>query len=479
MKKTAKLFALIMALCLLFSLAACGAGKDAADNGGKDAAPQEQETFEWTRQGYYEDENGCVLTVTWMELDDDSGWYVGFMNGENWIDDSYGGMLPLEGKTLRGALSSGGDKGDISVTVSEEGTDGLLLAIDGGETYHFTYIDLPEATIFVSVNTEGLGAVDYAEGEAAPEFDPEYPYQSAQINLAEPTTYTFLATACEDGWNFVKWTKDGADYSTDRQITVELDKSADFIAVFEFDTDYIAKHAGYYSAGRPWLQVEPDGDDSAKVTVHWSGSAAEHIEWTMSGWFDTYSRTVFYLDATRTDRVYADDGELSSETVVYEDGTGRFCFQNDGTITWEDDVDDAGRDLVFEFTPSLRPAGEEEVSYDAVTAMDSADVEAIARTVRDAYLDEDWETVSEHLSYPVIVGGVPLNTTDDFLKYMEDKTIAPGDRDALQNETCENMFLNGQGICLGDGEIWLRDPNYMTNEQPVLEIIALNGIVSR
>ena len=36
------------------------------------------------------------------------------------------------------------------------------------------------------------------------EIDEEYPYQSAVINLAEPTTYTLLAWP-EAGWQFVKW----------------------------------------------------------------------------------------------------------------------------------------------------------------------------------------------------------------------------------------------------------------------------------
>ena len=95
-------------------------------------------------------------------------------------------------------------------------------------------MNLPDATIFVSVNTEGLGNIDYAEGEAVPEVDPDYPYQSAQINLAEPATYTLLAWTTE-GYHFVKWTRNGEEFSTEAQITLLLDESADFVAVFEAD----------------------------------------------------------------------------------------------------------------------------------------------------------------------------------------------------------------------------------------------------
>ena len=37
----------------------------------------------------------------------------------------------------------------------------------------------------------------------------------------------------EEGNVFVKWTKNGEDYATEPVITVQLDESADFVAVFE------------------------------------------------------------------------------------------------------------------------------------------------------------------------------------------------------------------------------------------------------
>jgi hypothetical protein len=41
------------------------------------------------------------------------------------------------------------------------------------------------------------------------------------------------------------------------------------------------------------------------------------------------------------------------------------------------------------------------------------------------------------------------------------------------------MFVNGQGICMGSGQVWLNDLNYMTDKDPELKIIALSGIVSK
>lgn len=213
-----KTLALLLTLLMVCSLAACGGSQKSSTD------------FNWTRQGTYEDGNENYLMVSPSDNEDYPGWSVMFMVG----GEMHGWFIQQDGETLHGNLTSEyEDADDFIVTISEEGEDGLLLTTEAGETYHFKPMDVPEATIIVHVNTEGIGSIGYAEGEEAPEFDPEYPYQSAQINLAEPTTYTFLATSYEEGWKFVKWTKDGADYSTDAQITLELAESADYIAVFE------------------------------------------------------------------------------------------------------------------------------------------------------------------------------------------------------------------------------------------------------
>ena len=44
---------------------------------------------------------------------------------------------------------------------------------------------------------------------------------------------------------------------------------------------------------------------------------------------------------------------------------------------------------------------------------------------------------------------------------------------------CLDMFVNGQGICMGSGQVWLNDPNYMTDAEPQLQIIAISGIVDQ
>ena len=100
-----------------------------------------------------------------MEDIDEPGWYVGCVLGEDTEKSSWGGILPQEGSSLKGTLEPFGSQEPLAVTVAEDGTDGLALAVDGGETYHFTKTDMPETAISITINAEGWGSIAYAEGE--------------------------------------------------------------------------------------------------------------------------------------------------------------------------------------------------------------------------------------------------------------------------------------------------------------------------
>ena len=338
MKKTV---CILLAVCMVFALTACGAAK-----------PAEPEIKEWTRSGYFSDENENFLSVTLMEDIDEPGWYVGCMLGEDFIEDSWGGTVAQEGNTLHGTLSSSGSKKDITVTISEEGADGLLLTLEGGETYHFSSMGDMTADIIVTINTDGWGMIGYEAGETVPELDPEWPYQSAQVNLAEPETYTFAA-APEAGNLFVKWMKNGEDFSTEPVITVLLDESADFVAVFEEDADWqnpVMNFVGNYQCDRARALVECMGKEDARITIEWGGSAWELARWIISGRLDTETLTIEYEGANKAIVTVDESGEESAEDV-YTDGTGTITFHDDGTFTWHEDQSEYGVDMLFEWVP--------------------------------------------------------------------------------------------------------------------------------
>ena len=347
-----KLICILLAACLLFALAGCGAKPESS---AKPSAPAEKGAKDWTRAGYYSDENENILSVTWMDDIDEPGWYVGCMLGEDLVEDSWGGTLQQEGNALRGALLSSGSRDNLTVAVSEDGADGILLTIDGGESYHFKPMKMPDATIIVHINAEGWGGmIGYAQGENMPELDPDRPYQSAQINLAEPETYTFAAAAPELGSVFVKWTRNGEDFSSEPIITVRLDESADFAAVFEKDPDWqnpVMDYIGEYQSGRAHATVTYFGSEDAWITIEWAGSAWELAHWDIVGRLDADTLTIVYSDCTKLIVVYDDSGEAKSQEPEYEDGTGTIVFNDDGTFTWHEDQSVYGTDMVFEWVP--------------------------------------------------------------------------------------------------------------------------------
>ncbi len=357
-----KLIAVLLAACALFALAACGGTKQEtapapteAPAAAQTPAPSEPDGgADWTTEGFFTDADGNMMSITLMDDVDEPGWYVAAMLGGDVGEDSWGGMLTPVGNALKGELPSSGEKAPISVTVTKNGETGILFAVEGGETYEFDVYQMPEATITVTVNVDGWGNFDYAQGEQAPEPDPEYPYQSAQINLAGPETHSFVAWP-DEGWAFVKWTKNGEDFSTEPQITVLLDESADFIAVFEKSDDGqnpVMNFIGEYQSGRARALVECDGVDGARITIEWAGSAWETARWVIVGPLDTDTLTIAYAGCVKSVLTYDDKGELKSEEVEYEDGTGSVVFGEDMTFTWHEDQSEYGTDLVFEWAPS-------------------------------------------------------------------------------------------------------------------------------
>ena len=216
-----KIITLLMSLLMILTLAACSKSED------KPASD-----FEWTREGFFTDEEGVLFSITWMDdetlMEEDRGWYVGAMIGE----DMYGNIVTPKGETLHGNIVPSYEEGEFVVTVKEEGEDGILVETADGTVYHLKKMDIPTATIFVNINTEGYGFFDYAREEDGLVFDEEYPATSAIVNLAEADSYILEARPGE-GYQFVKWTKNGEDLSTEAIITETFDASADYIAVFE------------------------------------------------------------------------------------------------------------------------------------------------------------------------------------------------------------------------------------------------------
>lgn len=233
----------------------------------------------------------------------------------------------------------------------------------------------------------------------------------------------------------------------------------------------VMNFVGTYGCDRATMIVECKGADAAQFTVTWSSSAATHAEWTMSGKLDTDKLTVDYTDCVKKEVTFNEDGSVANEDVIYEDGTGTISFSADEyVLTWDDAKEHVADDMVFV------GGTVEATDYSAVTAMSGAEVEAFAAFLKGAYLNEEWDVIAEYVKYPVMVNGTAIEDEATLLETLKDKHVSDASFSAMTQERCTDMFFNGQGICMGDGELWLLDPNYMTDETPVLNIVAINGV---
>lgn len=107
---------------------------------------------------------------------------------------------------------------------------------------------------------------------------------------------------------------------------------------------------GPYTADKAEMMVEASDKKDAQISISQKSDAGKESVWTMSGEFNEDTFSVEYTDGKKTEYEYADDGTIKSETVTYEDGTGRIIFNpQDGTCVWEDEKEHVADALIFEF----------------------------------------------------------------------------------------------------------------------------------
>ena len=89
-----------------------------------------------------------------------------------------------------------------------------------------------EDLVTIMVNIKGVdGNVAISDDGTEPVLDPEFPAQSAYMNVEKGTVVKILAEP-EEGYHFFQWTVDGKAYSTEPLITVTAEEDTEFIAEF-------------------------------------------------------------------------------------------------------------------------------------------------------------------------------------------------------------------------------------------------------
>lgn len=115
----------------------------------------------------------------------------------------------------------------------------------------------------------------------------------------------------------------------------------------------IMNFVGNYQSGRATMLVEASGDNGAKITISWAGSAWNEAVYTMSGECSVKEDSILvsYQDSTCRNVEYNDDGTVASDTTEYTDGSGTLTFKGN-TVEWDDDSEDIDNLMVFEYIPT-------------------------------------------------------------------------------------------------------------------------------
>ena len=246
------------------------------------------ETNPWSLKGTFVDADKNYLGIFASDDPAEPGWYVGGELGEN----VFGAVIQQEGDTLHGDV--GQENGAFIVTIAAEG-DGVRLTLEDGTTHHLSKWEGSETAAIVTIEADGMGQIAIAEGDEALAFDDESLIRGAVLDLVEPSDYTFAAKA-DEGYRFVKWTKNGETFSTDAQITLALTESADYVAVFRAYNPYAGKPVSDISSARTVGDVLAlsNGNYTATESLYVTAAELDDVVYRVEAAMDAETSKAFF-----------------------------------------------------------------------------------------------------------------------------------------------------------------------------------------
>lgn len=108
----------------------------------------------------------------------------------------------------------------------------------------------------------------------------------------------------------------------------------DFIGSWEDETSQRAS-----------LEISQLEDEQYQILVSWSSSATENTEWRMTGRINNVN-DLEYMDGSKVNLTYDDDGNVVNEETVYSDAEGWFSL-SEGKLRWIDFKEEAASDCSF------------------------------------------------------------------------------------------------------------------------------------
>ncbi len=140
-----------------------------------------------------------------------------------------------------------------------------------------------------------------------------------------------------------------------------------------------------------------------------------------------------------------------------------------------------GDDAFTEDLKQLLGVGPEtaEDYYAMVTSSSAKEVEQFAASIKEDILLKDWKSLSGKISYPIQISGKAIQNAKEFLAMDIDGKLNQEFVNAIDAESCRQMFFNYQGIMMGaTGQVWIAGVDNGAGQWE-LKVIALNGLTDQ
>lgn len=108
--------------------------------------------------------------------------------------------------------------------------------------------------------------------------------------------------------------------------------------------------------------------------------------------------------------------------------------------------------------------------YLMVTSLSDEEVENFAAKVKEQILESDFAGLAEEIAYPITIDGVTYKDASAFLEASMTLEMNPDFLTELESESCREMFVNYQGIMMGNGIVWIGSVD------GELKVIGINGM---
>lgn len=332
--KMKKIMATVLAAAVVCSMAGCGgAGTSAAsDSAAADtAAAPEEEVME---EELAEDD---------FELDYDT----------EEIDTSTNTITPYEG-----AYTDETNDQDSLFLEATDSTNGVCVYVgvrqeDGTLAFWVMNGTFDGSRI---TYTDGMKMREWDSEENPDEVDSEMVYEdgSGYFEISQDKKVTWVDEKEDSGNGLVFVWDEGMNQQIQDNMNMYLDGGGQN-PVMNWSGPYIDSENKDFS-----MFVEAGAEDTSDctITVTQETGLNQATKWYMEGTLDTETMTIEYTGCRKAACKLDNNGNVISETDEYDNGTGRFVINEmDQSISWTDDVEDAGKDLSFTFSFDYENAG--------------------------------------------------------------------------------------------------------------------------